>query len=278
VLVTLSPTERCHKPPAPDRWGERLARQGRGARQRRRAPRVRNTSAHAGIAWPGYASAALGVDTAITVLILADIALHGEGLQRSLGEDSRFTVHRAVGFGGAGLGSTALPDVIVLDVEAPVASARSLRAVAPDTPIVVLAADRTDEQIISFAAAGINAYCPPEVSAIDLAVTLVWTARRESPCCHRIAGALMRKARSLAAEAPGPPLAELTPREREVVHLIGLALSNKQIAAQLHIALPTVKSHVHHILAKLDLSRRGEILTRTRALSDGSSPWVGVSV
>jgi DNA-binding NarL/FixJ family response regulator len=62
------------------------------------------------------------------------------------------------------------------------------------------------------------------------------------------------------ALGPGTPLglAALTPRELEIVALIEQGLSNKQIAQRLSIELATVKNHVHRILAKLELSRRGE--------------------
>jgi DNA-binding NarL/FixJ family response regulator len=56
-----------------------------------------------------------------------------------------------------------------------------------------------------------------------------------------------------------PGLAALTCRERQVSELIIQGLSNKEIAASLGIAMPTVKTHVHHILAKLSLHRRSEL-------------------
>ena len=51
----------------------------------------------------------------------------------------------------------------------------------------------------------------------------------------------------------------LTAREEEIASLIAAGLSNKEIARRLKICLPTIKSHVHNILGKLELERRGQV-------------------
>ena len=58
----------------------------------------------------------------------------------------------------------------------------------------------------------------------------------------------------------------LTRRETEIIELIEQGLTNKQIAQQLCIELPTVKNHVHHILGKLEVQRRGEAAAMLRRL------------
>jgi DNA-binding NarL/FixJ family response regulator len=77
----------------------------------------------------------------------------------------------------------------------------------------------------------------------------------------RAAAALLRRVGALAADRPAvsSPRGELTAREREIVELIALGLSNKAIAARLHVEIATVKNHVHNILDKLQVHRRGEI-------------------
>jgi DNA-binding NarL/FixJ family response regulator len=77
----------------------------------------------------------------------------------------------------------------------------------------------------------------------------------------RAAATLLRRVGALAADRPSatPPRGELTAREREIVELVALGLSNKAIAARLHVELATVKNHVHNILDKLQVRRRGEI-------------------
>jgi DNA-binding CsgD family transcriptional regulator len=65
--------------------------------------------------------------------------------------------------------------------------------------------------------------------------------------------------------------AELTRREQEVASLVALRLSNKEIAARLHVSVSTVKTHVHTLLRKLDASTRTEAARRLRA--DGNRPF-----
>jgi LuxR family transcriptional regulator, maltose regulon positive regulatory protein len=66
---------------------------------------------------------------------------------------------------------------------------------------------------------------------------------------------------------PSPPLFEpLTERELEVLHLVAQGLSNRQIAAQLVLALDTVKGHNRRIYEKLQVQRRTEAVARARAL------------
>jgi DNA-binding NarL/FixJ family response regulator len=83
-------------------------------------------------------------------------------------------------------------------------------------------------------------------------------ARGEALCSPRVAGLLFRRVTALACErAPQADLSLLTQRERETLSLIEHGLSNKEIARRLAIRLTTVKNHVHHILEKLGVSRRG---------------------
>jgi LuxR family maltose regulon positive regulatory protein len=58
----------------------------------------------------------------------------------------------------------------------------------------------------------------------------------------------------------------LTPRELEVLHLLGNGFSNREIARELVLALGTVKSHVHRIYSKLDVKNRTQTVARAREL------------
>ena len=74
----------------------------------------------------------------------------------------------------------------------------------------------------------------------------------------------MRRVAFLASKGYQPNFADLTSRELEVVELIEQGLSNKEIAARLSIAVTTVKNHVHSILEKLKVHRRGEAASLVR--------------
>lgn len=71
---------------------------------------------------------------------------------------------------------------------------------------------------------------------------------------------------------PSSLLDQLTPTERLVLHLVNEGRSDKEIAAELGVAVPTVKHHVHAILTKLQVSRRGEAAAILRRTHERSRP------
>ena len=82
-------------------------------------------------------------------------------------------------------------------------------------------------------------------------------------CSAGVAGSIIRRLRQLAIVAPeernGDMSGRLTSREQEIAELIAQGLSNKLVARRLHIEVSTVKCHVHSILDKLKLERRGNV-------------------
>jgi len=78
-------------------------------------------------------------------------------------------------------------------------------------------------------------------------------------CPPDVVGTLLRRVRTLAVESDVTSRVRLlTTREREILRLIAKGRSNKEIATALAIDLCTVKNHVHHVITKLGVSRRGE--------------------
>src|SRR5439155_827652 len=109
-----------------------------------------------------------------------------------------------------------------------------------------------------------------EASIDDLVTVIESVARGEAICSPRVAAGLLRRVAALAAGHGGDlPRAQLTNREREIVRLIDNGLSNKEIARALGIEVATVKNHVHNILEKLQVHRRGEAAARVRGTSRG---------
>ena len=82
--------------------------------------------------------------------------------------------------------------------------------------------------------------------------------RNELVCSPRVASMLFRRVAAIGSErSHGPDNGALTRREHEIVSLMTQGLSNKEIARQLRIQNATVKNHIHSILAKLHVRRRG---------------------
>lgn len=121
----------------------------------------------------------------------------------------------------------------------------------------------SDDAMLVAAEAGISGYVAPEAGVDELISTVVQAARGEvrSPSIPAEA-----RARAVSGAGRPSPVSTLTAREQEVLALLNIGLSNKQIARQLSIRLATVKNHVHSILAKLNVKRRGEAVAATSGL------------
>ena len=207
----------------------------------------------------------------IRVGIACDIRLYREGLQHQLAEDERL--------GMVGAASTAeetyrlareiAPDVLLLDMAMrdSLEVAHALRGMAPATRVLALTIPEADSAVVACAEAGVAGFVTREASLSELVEAICSAARGEACMSPRAAATLLRRVGDLAADRPQstPPRGELTAREREIVELVALGLSNKAIAARLHVEIATVKNHVHNILDKLHVTRRAEAAAQLRA-------------
>jgi DNA-binding NarL/FixJ family response regulator len=120
---------------------------------------------------------------------------------------------------------------------------------------------------LAYAEAGVSGYVTCEQPVEDVVRAVKAVARGEMLCTPRVAATLVRHVATLAAGLGAreiPAVTSLTPREIEIVGLIDRGMSNKQIAGTLHIEVATVKNHVHNVLDKLQLKRRGEAAAHLR--------------
>jgi two-component system nitrate/nitrite response regulator NarL len=216
------------------------------------------------------------------IVVAGDIRLYRDGVTLHLARDPELNV-----VGVAGERRELLqrvreerPAIVVLDM----AMAESLDAVrdlwreAPDVRVVAITVPELERAVIACAEAGIAGYVLREGSLDDLRRTIDSVARGESIVSPKMAASLLRRVSTLAADrAAPPPIEELTLREREIVALIEEGLANKQIAARLNIELATVKNHVHRILEKLRVTRRGEIASRLKHQRASASEFPGES-
>jgi DNA-binding NarL/FixJ family response regulator len=127
--------------------------------------------------------------------------------------------------------------------------------------------DSDPRHILPLIEAGAAGYLTSDGPLHELVSTMAAVARGEMPCSPGLAAALGRRVVMLAAASDPPAEAlVLTRREREVADLIEEGLSNKEIARRLSISVMTVKNHVHRLLDKLQVRRRGEAAARIRSL------------
>jgi DNA-binding NarL/FixJ family response regulator len=202
------------------------------------------------------------------LLIIGEVRLYREGLADALGcNDSIEVVGTAAG-GEHGLAQIAQlePELVLVDMQGGLGLIRSLRRLRPPPRVLALAVQDDEEEVIACAEAGVAGYVTREASLDDLAAAVASVARGELVASPRMTAALLRRVGHLAAEKhPESAVVPLTARERDVMHLVDRGLTNKEIATALHIELPTVKNHVHRVLEKLQVRRRGDAVARLRA-------------
>jgi DNA-binding NarL/FixJ family response regulator len=206
----------------------------------------------------------------IRLLIIDDTCLYREGLAAVLGLEAWVSAVETAGDQDDGLRQLDdfRPSVVLLNM-ATVGSAGILNTVvrtAPDVRVVALGVSETDDEVIAHAEAGIAGYLLRRQSLADLVAVVQSVAHGETLCTPRVVAALLRRVATLAAErrSSAEP-ARLTAREREILELVDEGLSNKEIARRLSIEVRTVKNHVHNILEKLQVHRRGEAAAMLRA-------------
>jgi DNA-binding NarL/FixJ family response regulator len=143
---------------------------------------------------------------------------------------------------------------------------RTVRALAEEAPgarVLALAVSESDEEVVACVEAG-AAGCLTREASLEEAVSAVeGTARGEAPCSPRMTAAVFKRVQALSAGRLDLE-DQLTARERQIVALIDEGLSNKEIAQSLCIETCTVKNHVHSILEKLHVARRGEAAAAVR--------------
>jgi DNA-binding NarL/FixJ family response regulator len=206
-------------------------------------------------------------DAPLRILIVSDVRFLRDGLSEVLPRQSGIAVvATAEDRDQAVQRAQALhPDAILLDTSLPDALSvvTTLAAAAPEIPVIALALTDAEQAVLEWAEAGMAGYVPRSASIADLITTTMLVVRGEQVCSTKIAGAMLRRLRQLATtmrqQRSTMATARLTPREREIAELLAAGLSNKLIARRLNIEVATAKCHVHNILDKLKLQRRGDL-------------------
>jgi len=195
----------------------------------------------------------------IGVLLVDDHAVVREGLRTFLELQDGIEVvgEAADGEEGVREAERLRPDVILMDLVMPkldgVEAMRELRRELPETRVIVLTSFAEDERLLPAIQAGAAGYLLKDVRPTELARAVRAAHAGEALLDPAVAARLVEA----IAQAPGEePVERLTPREREVLEMIGHGLPNKLIARRLEVSEKTVKNHVTHLLAKLGVSDR----------------------
>jgi DNA-binding NarL/FixJ family response regulator len=200
----------------------------------------------------------------IRVLLVDDQQLIRAGLRMLCESASDLEVvgEASNGLEGVRLAEQVRPDVVLMDLRMPgldgtAATARILAA-RPATRVVVLTTFDDDAHLYPALAAGACGFLAKDVAPTDLLDAVRRAAEGDSPFSSAVLRRLVDQAvRSRAASrADQESEPELTPREREVLALVGAGLANAEIAEQLHLGVTTVKTHVANLMTKTGCANR----------------------
>jgi DNA-binding NarL/FixJ family response regulator len=164
------------------------------------------------------------------------------------------------------LAATLAPDVIVMDVRMPVMDGiEATRQITRDQPgirVLILTTFDLDEYVFQALRAGASGFSlknrPPEELLSGIRTVAMGEALLAPSVTRRLIAHFTNNSMP-AVRAPWA-IAELTDREREVLTLIARGLSNAELAAALYVTVPTAKTHVSRILAKLGARDRTQLV------------------
>jgi DNA-binding NarL/FixJ family response regulator len=220
----------------------------------------------------------------IRVLVCDDQAIVRDGLVTVL---SLLPDVEVVGEAGDGelaveLASALGPDVVLMDLRMPVLdgtrATERILAEHPRTAILVLTTYADDASIVGALRAGARGYLTKDAGRVQLAAAIRSVAQGQATFAPDV-GARLIGTLTGAAPAPEhdawsqrlqpPTVAErfptLTPREAEVLGLIGDGLSNSEIAARMFVSVATVKTHINAVFAKLGARDRAQAIALVRS-------------
>jgi len=196
----------------------------------------------------------------IRVLIAEDQRIVREGIVALLEDEPDITIvgEATNGVEAIDLFGTLQPDVVLMDLQMPVLdgpeATRRIRQDHPEARILVLTTYATDEFIFKALRAGAQGYLLKDTSADELLAAIHSIHQGRTSLAPAVAARLVAGI-STGGQEP------LTPRELEVLTLLGQGRSNNEIAIELTIAPRTTKVHVQNILGKLGAANRTEAVS-----------------
>ncbi len=215
---------------------------------------------------PATGTAGSGSADVIAVAIIEDNRLVRDGITALLNDVHGLSVVAGAASGDLSRLSSVSPDVVLLDLG--LRNGDSLRVaerVGRDLPmskVIVMDLLPVHEDTMEFVHLGVQGFIMKDATLEDLVRTIRSVAGGATVLPPQMTSSLFSQIAKVAVASGRPQTLDsvrMTSRERQVIGLISEGLSNKQIAARLHISVHTVKSHVRNIMEKLALHTRLQI-------------------
>ncbi len=203
----------------------------------------------------------------LTVLIADDHPLVREALHQALAGERDMEVVAEAGDGeeAVKLASELKPDVAVMDIVMPklngIEATRKIKQIAPNIAILILTAYDDDEYVLGLLDAGAAGYLLKSARGRDLAGAIRAVKSGKSVLHPKIIAKLLKRA-MIAPVEERKASDLLSERESEVLRLVALGMSNKEIAGKLFLSQRTVKAHLTNIFNKLNVASRSEAIVK----------------
>jgi DNA-binding NarL/FixJ family response regulator len=214
----------------------------------------------------------------IRVVLIDDTRMFRDGLRLVIDMEADMTVVGVAGDGAEGIAVVGReqPDVVLMDIRMPVMdgveATRRIKAEWPRIHVVILTTYSDDEFIFEALKAGAVGYMVKDLPASELVQAIRAVRQGGALIPPAIAARLVAEYTRLAAgsapqpssssvEEVNPRVADLTPRETEILKLLARGLSNKEIADQLFLSEGTVKNYLSSIFSKLHARDRAQAIS-----------------
>jgi DNA-binding NarL/FixJ family response regulator len=209
------------------------------------------------------------VDSVIRVLVVDDDPLVRSALSLMLGGQSDMEVVGEAPNGEAGLAlvNELEPEVVLMDIRMPVMdgleATRALHQRPSPPAVVVLTTFDADDHVLRAIASGADGFLLKDTAPGDIVSAIRTVAAGDAMLSPSATRSLVSRLRSTTPSDRSATAADrltvLTERELEVAVCVGRGLSNSEIASELYLSIPTVKSHVSRLLTKLDSTNRVQV-------------------
>lgn len=211
----------------------------------------------------------------IRVVLADDQAVVRDGLRLLLSADDGVEVVAVAGDGGEAVAAVLehRPHLALLDLRMPVLDGAEVTArlaeLAPEVRVLVLTTFADDEAILPALRAGAAGYLTKDATGEQLLAAVREVAAGRTVLAPAVQRRLVELLRAEPAEPAGPPTSPaeppvavdgLTKREVDVVRLVAQGLTNQQVARALVLSEATVKTHLNHVLSKLDVDGRAGLI------------------